>query len=55
MLELELILFNRWKSGNDTFMTYYNASGANEAAKFGASNTIYGGTWNGVTLEAHRK
>ena len=33
-------------------MTYYNASGANEAAKFGASNTIYGGTWNGVTSSA---
>jgi len=37
------------ESGNDLFKTYYNASGADEAAKFGASNTMYGGTWDGVT------
>ncbi len=40
------------ESGNDTFMTYYNASGVNEAAKFGATNTIYGGNWNGTTSSA---
>ena len=30
--------------GNDVFKTYYNSLGASDAAKFGASNTIYGGT-----------
>ena len=39
-------------SGNDVFKTYYNSLGASDATKFGASNTIYGGTWDGTTAVA---
>ncbi|MDY0328392.1 MAG: hypothetical protein RBR07_09105, partial [Arcobacteraceae bacterium] len=37
------------ESGNDLFRTYYDAAGIDAATKFGDSNTIYGGTWDGVT------